>query len=328
MRMERDNPLVSIIVPVYNVANYLKKCLDSLVAQTYRAIEIILIDDGSTDTSGQICDTYNQKFKNIIVVHSTNSGQAAARNKGLSLATGEYIGFVDSDDWVEPDMYESLVNTALLENSDMVMCGYKACYPNKIIEFSRNTYKTENLSVIEFVNGLQTQKTKCVVWNKLFKREMLKSVFFVEGQLFEDAYFINDILRKRMSMCYIDAALYNYRLGRPGSTVSSFDNKRVNVLLEFNKFLNELYETYNKEDLIYYRIYLQQFSMNLYYQAVLHNANCRILITIYYFVKSLDLKYFHDISKYSGIKEFIEHILFIYAPKMWYRLKRILAGRR
>ena len=118
-----NTPLISVIVPVYNVEKYLKKCVNSICNQTYENLEIILIDDGSTDNSGLICDELSCKDNRIVVIHQNNGGQATARNMGLSAAKGEFIGFVDSDDWIEPKLYETMLS--IIQNHDIAICGHR-----------------------------------------------------------------------------------------------------------------------------------------------------------------------------------------------------------
>lgn len=117
------NPLVSIIVPVYNVEQYLPKCIESIINQTLSNIEIILVNDASTDSSGEIINEYAKKDKRITTIHKQNGGQGSARNEGLKIAKGKYVGFVDSDDWIDKDMYESLVSKAIKEDSNLVVCN-------------------------------------------------------------------------------------------------------------------------------------------------------------------------------------------------------------
>ena len=125
MKNVLNNIKVSIIVPVYNSEKYLQTLINSLIAQTLKEIEIIVIDDGSTDSSGKILDDYQSELEKIKVIHKQNAGVSAARNTGLEVASGEYIGFVDSDDWIEKDMYEKLYNTAKLKNCNVVICNFE-----------------------------------------------------------------------------------------------------------------------------------------------------------------------------------------------------------
>ena len=119
-----ENNLISIIVPIYNSENYIKKCLDSILAQTYSNLEVILIDDGSTDNSYNICKDYQKKDNRIVLLQQKNAGVSRARNHGLEVAKGEYIGFVDSDDYIEPEMYEILLNSIIESNSKIAICNY------------------------------------------------------------------------------------------------------------------------------------------------------------------------------------------------------------
>lgn len=321
-----DKPMVSIIVPVYNVEKYIKKCIESLINQTYKNIEIILVDDGSTDKSGKICDEYERKYRNINVLHQKNQGLSMARNNGMLLSQGSLIGFVDSDDWVSSEMFEKLVFAILSTNTDIAMCGYNNCYPSATIP---SCIASNNLSILsrkEFLDCLITKKTKYVVWNKLFRREFLNGVFFEKGRIFEDVYFLNQLLRKEVSMSYIETPLYNYSLGREGSTVSFFDMERLTVLDEFSDFLSFLEQLYNNTELLNYKIYLQSFLMNLYYQAKLHGINKAIEKTIDSAKNTfeVDRKYLYKIC---GFKTYLDHTLFYHYPNMWFEIKNLTERR-
>ena len=187
------NPLISVIVPVYNVENYLKKCLESITNQTYKNLEIILIDDGSTDNSGKICDEYAGKDNRIKVVHKINGGLSDARNAGLEIAKGEYIGFVDSDDYIAEDMYEFLYNLAVDNALDVSMCASCNEYEDGRIELPKN-FETvmldEKEKIIEnlFIN--KSGGTAISVWSKLFKKTVLQNCKFYSGKTSEDVFFI------------------------------------------------------------------------------------------------------------------------------------------
>jgi len=162
------NVKISVIIPVYNVIDFLKECLGSVLNQTYKNLEIILVDDGSTDGSSQICDEYKKKDRRIQVIHKENGGLSDARNYGMKYAKGEYIAFLDSDDYVENTMYEKLYNKAISENADYVECDFYWVYPNKKKEDKgfRYTNKKEM-----FVHA------RVVAWNKLIKRDVIKEKF-------------------------------------------------------------------------------------------------------------------------------------------------------
>lgn len=175
--------MISVIVPVCNVEPYLRKCLDSVVGQTYRDLEILIIDDGSTDKSGRICDEYAERDERVKVFHTENRGLSAARNLGLDNATGDWIGFVDSDDWIEPDMYEALLRKAEETEADVVECGCYTDYTTKTIEHPAILKTVTDKEAVEALirNEIRTQ-----VWNKIWKRHLFNEIRFPEGRSFED----------------------------------------------------------------------------------------------------------------------------------------------
>lgn len=177
--------MISIIVPVYNVEPYLRRCLDSIIEQTYRDLEILVIDDGSTDQSGKICDEYAELDERIRVTHTENRGLSCARNRGLDNATGDWIGFVDSDDWIEPDMYEVLLKRAEETGADIVECGYYKEFKNTSEEMPS---VTEIISETDAIEALVYGKITGLVWNKVYKRDIFSTVRFPVGREFEDIY--------------------------------------------------------------------------------------------------------------------------------------------
>lgn len=183
-----SQPLISIIIPVYNVEKYLDRCINSVIKQTYRNLEIILIDDGSKDLSGVICDNWAKQDSRIVVIHQNNAGQAAARNKGLEIATGNYYGFVDSDDWIAPDMYEYCMRLINLYNADAVEIRYKAVSNENQKNENQNEiiaiYKLEQ--ILEYFMTTTTITGSYSVWRCLFRRNILSSIRFRDGKINED----------------------------------------------------------------------------------------------------------------------------------------------
>ncbi len=237
------NPLISVIVPVFGVEAYLIKCLDSIIHQSYSNLEIILVDDGSTDSCPQICDEYANKDSRVRVIHKEHGGLSSARNVGLDVARGDYIAFVDSDDWLELDMYEQMMTAAIENQADLVTCDVNKWMfgKNSYHTISRNTGKR---TVIEdndelFYHILRPNPTiRFEVWNKLFRRSIIGVTRFKVGQCYEDVYF-DRIVFKRVRKCVsIDKALYNYLAGRPGSTIFSFDVGRLCKLDELDKYVS------------------------------------------------------------------------------------------
>lgn len=212
---------VSVIIPVYNVENYLRKCLNSLVNQTLKDIEIIVVNDGTLDNSQEIIDEYVKKYpKKVVSVIQENGGQGAARNTGLLHAKGEYIGYVDSDDYVEENMYEELYKKAKEEDSDIVICG------NNVVKENYEFLSKEDVDK-EFLLG------KMAVWNKIYKKNIIvdNKIQFRSKVWYEDLDFTMKVFFSSKKISYIDKPLYNYLL-REGSTMNNNNIKRNLELIE------------------------------------------------------------------------------------------------
>lgn len=222
MRKLKD-PLVSIIVPVYNVEPYLTKCITSIIKQTYRKIEIILVNDGSSDGCGKICDEFAKKDERIRVFHTENKGLSVARNYGMARATGDYLGFVDSDDWIEPDMFEVLVKQAEKDNMDIVHCGIYLEFPKKTVTvFGIEKYYNNST---EFLKALIKGDITVGVWNKLYRKSCFKNIVFPEGHVFEDTATMHKIFTGINSAVGVSKPLYHYRKNRKDSIVQNYSMK-------------------------------------------------------------------------------------------------------
>lgn len=216
---------ISVIVAVYNIASYLPRCLDSLLAQTCDDLEIILVDDGSTDQSGAICDQYAEKEAfggRFQVIHKPNGGLSDARNAGLAQATGDYIGFVDGDDWVEPDMYRAMYTACEERQAQIAICRY-----TQIGEKAKNqpgTGKTVPLTREEtldiYICGHPQYVIYNSVWSKLFAREVLQNITFQVGKKSEDIMFTAQAFCAAERCVYLDTSYYNYVLDREGSIMN------------------------------------------------------------------------------------------------------------
>lgn len=234
---------LSIIVPVYGVEKYIDKCLNSLVKQSLKEIEIIVVNDGTKDNSQKIIDKYVKKYPDKIKSYiKENGGQGSARNYGLKKATGEYIGYVDSDDFVEKDMYKKLYNKAKENNYDIVVCGnYNVSedYQNKNIDAFINNYNTD-LENIFF--------GKMAVWNKIYKRDILikNKLEFKEKVWYEDLAFTLKAIMNSNTFAFIDEPLYDYLI-REGSTMNNSNVQRnLEILDAFNDILS--YIQHNKKE--------------------------------------------------------------------------------
>lgn len=231
--MEKEK-LISVIVASYNIEQYLPRCLDSLLAQTYSPLEIVVVDDGSTDKTPEICDRYAGENENIKVLHRENGGLSAARNSGLELASGDFIGFVDGDDWVEPSMYEEMLKACLRAGAQIATCSYR-----EIGEGARDLEPTGDcveLSMEEalelFVYGKSRYHIFNSVWSKLFKREIIRDIRFAEGKSSEDIMYTTWALTRASKCVVLDVPYYNYMIDRSGSI--------MNVRLEERRFQDEI----------------------------------------------------------------------------------------
>lgn len=226
--MQRD--LISVIVPIYNVEKYLDKCIESIVKQSYTNLEIILINDGSTDNCLKKCEEWNKKDERIIVINKENGGLSSARNAGLDVCKGNYIVFVDSDDYINPEMIKELYNSLVKYGSDILICNYyindeKNIYPNKI------KFKNFTISGNDKYKYLYNkyQVMTIIAWNKIYKREIFENLRYPNGKIHEDEYIIFDLLERAKKISYINEPLYYY-LQRYGSITNKFNIKRFNVI--------------------------------------------------------------------------------------------------
>lgn len=229
-------PLISVIVPVYKVELYLRQCVDSLLAQTYSNLEIILVDDGSPDNCPLICDEYARKDSRIRVIHKENGGLSDARNVGIAAARGEYIGFIDSDDWVMPDMYEYLYNGMQQYGADITVCEYYEVWAKKY----RATYRPE-VRIFEgsdVVNAILMLKVGSYAWNKLYKRELWgDEIRYPAGKLYEDVRTTYRVFENAKLVAALPEPKYFYR--RTGESITSNNsirNKAQSVEARIERF--------------------------------------------------------------------------------------------
>lgn len=240
-------PQITIIVPVYNVEKYIEKCIDSILAQSFVNFELILIDDGSTDSSNKICDEYLKKDSRVIVVHKENGGLSSARNVGLAMAKGEYIAFVDSDDYIEKDMYKILIENIEKTNSDISICSIYLQYDNKTIIQGKSDNSLEILTreqaLFETCIG---KKFKEFAVNKLYKRELFKTIRFPEGRIFEDAYVFYKLVDKSNRISLINTPLYYYLQREDSISKGEFKEKKLDLIDANKEILNFIKKEYPK----------------------------------------------------------------------------------
>jgi len=230
MRRTMDD-LISVIVPVYNVDAYLDRCVHSIINQTYQNLEIILIDDGSTDTCPQLCDEWGKKDNRIKVIHKNNGGLSDARNAGLTVANGVLIGFVDSDDWVAPEMYERLKNAIDKNKSDISACSVKMVWESTAIEKMLTVQENCVLGQHEAQKELLNEnKLKHPVWYKLYKRSVIKDILFDKGKYHEDVYWSYQIIGNAANVSIIDYIGYFYWQRANSIMGNNYSLKRLDVI--------------------------------------------------------------------------------------------------
>ena len=258
-------PLISVIIAVYNPGKYLRPCLDSIINQTYKNLEIILVDDGSTDDSLAICNEYAEKDNRIIVHHKENSGVSATRNQGIRLAHGDYFSFIDSDDYLEPDAYEYLISIIKEHNVDAVNYEHFITYYDKEI-----THKLpENYYGLFDRNGSISQLVHNVMfaWNKLFSKRIIESVWFNENVCRgEDSLFSIQAFDRADRVWFDSRPLYHYLQSEDSAVRGSFRESQltaVNLIPIYDSFFSERYP-----DLYDYQMgYLMNLMINLYFDA-------------------------------------------------------------
>lgn len=292
--------LISIIVPVYNVEKYLRKCIDSIINQTYKNLEIILVDDGSPDNCGTICDEYAQKDNRIKVIHKENGGVSSARNEGLRSATGKWISFIDADDWIEEIFCEILLNKAVKNRCDVALCGYSRVTDNRIEKINANGKDAFFNSKEYLIKSLNPQTGFGFCHMKLIKKEILNNISFNENIVVgEDALFCIMFSINIKKSIFVEKALYNYRVNRE-SVVRKYD---VDYVTKYKKSM-ELMHNY----------IMQEYSENKEIEQNLYNyiAYHILLIAVNYCFnpsnqqktksirKLYDIEIFKNAIKYSN----------------------------
>lgn len=234
--------LVTVIIPVYNVESYLKKCIESVLSQTYKNLEVFLVDDGSTDNCPKICDEFASKDRRVIVIHKKNEGQGVARNVALDKCKGEYIAFVDSDDLIKPNMIETMVSAIERNNTDIALCGIAVNNGVKLHDkpiFSKEVcWNTEQL-MKKYVTTSYVFTGPC---NKVYKKTLFDNIRFPEFRANEDAYIMHSLLGRCKKAVHIGECMYIQNI-RPNSTEQSPFSEKKLALLDCSQSLIEYYKS-------------------------------------------------------------------------------------
>lgn len=229
--------LISIIIPVYNVSKYLDRCMGCIVNQTYKNLEIILVDDGSKDDSGDKCDTWVKTDNRISVIHKQNGGLSSARNTGLDIARGEYIMFVDSDDVLALDIVENLYIKCIQNNSDISICEVKHVFGEEKVTYDEEDH-CRVFEPEEAIIEMWYQKSFLPsAWGKLYKRELFKKIRFTENRLFEDIDIMHELFWESKKIVYSTARLYGYVHRENSITTSKFSKRDLDILIIAEKLI-------------------------------------------------------------------------------------------
>lgn len=262
---------VSIIIPVYNVEKYLCKCLDSVISQSIESKEIIVVNDGSTDGSGDIIKSYKDKYPDLIVINKTNGGLASARNSGLKVASGEFIGFVDSDDFIDKEMYKNLFEEANDKSCDIAMCGHLRVFNDHEEKYFYKYNEDRIYNSKQILRDFLTHKISLSCCDKLFRRKLFEgnNIFFPEGKLNEDIQVVFGLILNSTSICFNNNTYYHY-YQRAGSItkkiklnfitdmLTSIENIKMQ-LIESNQYSN-----FHSEFTGFYYSYIGTSNMNFY----------------------------------------------------------------
>ncbi len=238
------NDKISIIVPIYNVEQYIRKCIESLMGQTYKNIEIILVDDGSKDNSYEICKEYAEKDGRIKLIHKENGGLSDARNVGIENATGEYITLLDSDDWFSYNFCEIMLKEIKEQSADIVMCEMEPVYTDDYSFNIPNDYTKQNYSNLEALEKFE-DTLHVVAQAKLYKREMFNELRYKVGKIHEDEFMFHRMLFQAKKICCLNLKLYAYRQRENSITTSKFNVKRLHGV----EALEDRIEFYEEKEL-------------------------------------------------------------------------------
>ena len=298
---ELDKVLISVVVPVYKVEQYLEKCVNSITAQTHSNLEIILVDDGSPDKCGDICDSLAEKDKRIRVIHKSNGGLSSARNAGIDTASGQYIGFVDSDDFIEPDMYEKLLRLIKNDGTELAVCAVNYIYEdgkkmNKPLLGTNYTF--------DFYHAIIEMNTHRLfdmgAWSKLYHKRLFDDLRFPVGKLSEDYYIMFKIFDRAQSVSYLDTPCYNYL--QRGNSITR------------NTKINHDHEYAAKEQMIY----LDKKYPEL--RTVSHTSYASAALTVYdFYIKNNvpcpkeQLRHFYDVVDQN--KKYIKQVDYLSKSK-------------
>lgn len=318
---------ISVIVAAYNVEKYIRRCIESLLNQSYEDLEIIVVDDGSLDETGKILDEYAKMSSKIRVIHQDNMGLSGARNTGLKVATGDYIGYVDGDDYVSPDMYRLLIKAILDKGSDVSVCAYKCVSEDD--DSVNNIESDTNVTIYDFDRDEALDIYICdnrefhiynSVWSKLFSRKTVENLWFAVGKKSEDIMYTTEAFLRASKISFVDASLYYYVVDRSGSLMNSALGER--------RFNDEI--PFLREQLLAFK---ERTSRELYHKSLYHFYRRLLFYYVDFNTKKMGV-YARKLAKYikTDKEEALESVsysfvkegdrvrmkLFLLSPKLYY----------
>lgn len=315
---------ISVIVPVYNVEKYLEKCVDSILSQTFKDFEVILVDDGSKDRCGIICDKYESLDNRVKVIHKTNGGLSSARNSGLEIASGEYVAFVDSDDWIDKSMYKELYNEAKKHNADIVQCKFIKAKDENVSIYNNESNEAEVIRNLEALCNLYNEKCieTVVTWNKLYRRYLFNDIVFPNGKIHEDQFTTYKLLYKANKVVLVDKELYYYRQTPNSIMNSDFNMSRLDFLEALDQRM-EFFKKINNEFLYKQTIKTYVNVLKEYYFKCQNSKNEeQILKIIREKYKKKFIEYMNNNE--VGFKDKVINTIFLISPGIYKNMKKMI----
>ncbi len=322
--IEMRNPLVSLIVPVYNVEPYIKECLESILGQTYRNLEIILINDGSTDDSFSICKKYAESDERIRLISKENGGLASARNRGIREAKGDYIGFIDSDDRIHNKFVEALIKEILIYDCGIAVSDYS----NNIKKINYSENKSILLERSDAISRLLDDRGyKCFACNKLFKKSLFSDINFPEGELFEDIIPLYKLFKKVQNIAYVKCPLYYYRTRKGSISRAKFTKGNYHLIKSIDYLIKDALKCPDNDRERLMLGYISYF-MGFVRRGMLAEADIdKEIVRLRLLVKKYKRIVLKRRSNITDLKK-IELILFTYFPFLYSLILRVVRKRK
>lgn len=316
-----NGQLISVIIPVYNVEQYVEKCVDSVINQTYEKLEIILVDDGSTDKSGQLCDVLATKDERIVVVHQKNGGLSAARNTGIEKATGEVLSFVDSDDVLDLNFLKTLLEAMEKENADIVQCGFSRFADESELIALKEKELESAIDVIDSREGnlrLYSERGNeyTVVWNKIYKKRLFEELRFPVGRINEDAFTTYKLFYKATKIAVIEPKLYLYRYRADSIMTQKIRHRNLDMIVAYDERM-EFYQSINDVELYHLCKKKSMYSLVVLYRKATFGSDDKQLLQDIY---NRAVKVFNESNVEDKIfksTEKIKYRFFVKIPRMY-----------